>query len=76
MLRFLQWCLIVLQWIFTKPKGDEDMGAGQILAIAIPFAKDVIVWYMEMTGKTEISLADLKAKTPDELLAEVGVVLP
>ena len=52
------------------------MGAASILAIAIPFARDVIAWYMETTGKTEITLADLKAKTPDELLAEVGVVLP
>jgi hypothetical protein len=52
------------------------MGAMQILAIAIPFAKEVLVWYLETTGKTEISLAELKAKSPDELLAEVGVVLP
>jgi hypothetical protein len=55
---------------------ETKMDAARILAIAIPFAKDVIVWYMEMTGRTEITLADLKAKTPDELLAEVGVVLP
>jgi hypothetical protein len=51
------------------------MGAQQILAIALPFALDVMKWYMETTGKTEITLDDLKAKTPDELLAEVGVVL-
>lgn len=47
-----------------------------ILAVLLPFAKDVVVWYMTMAGKTEITLADLKAKTPDELLKEVGVVLP
>jgi len=51
------------------------MGAASILAIAIPFARDVIVWYLETSGKTSISLDDLKAKSPDELLAEVGVVL-
>jgi hypothetical protein len=52
------------------------MGATQLLAIAIPFAMDVVKWYLETSGKTEITLADLKAKTPEELLAEVGVVLP
>jgi hypothetical protein len=52
------------------------MGAQAILAIAIPFALDVVKWYMETTGKTTITLAELKAKSPDELLAEVGVVLP
>lgn len=52
------------------------MGALAIIPIIVPFIKDAVVWYLEMTGKTEITLADLKAKTPDELLAEVGVVLP
>jgi len=52
------------------------MGAAAIIGIVVPFIKDAVIWYMEMSGKTEITLADLKAKTPDELLAEVGVVLP
>ena len=53
------------------------MGAlGPILSVALPFARDLVAWWMETSGKTEITLADLKAKTPDELLAEVGVVLP
>lgn len=51
------------------------MGAAAILGIAIPFAREVMLWYMDVTGKKEITLDDLKAKSPDELLAEVGVVL-
>lgn len=53
------------------------MGAvGPILAVALPFARDLVAWYMEMSGKKSITIDELKAKTPDELLAEVGVTLP
>ena len=77
---YLRWWFAITQWLieisFNK-KGDKNMGAvGPILAIALPFAKDLIAWWMETSGKTSITLADLKAKSPDELLAEVGVVLP
>jgi hypothetical protein len=74
------WNKVKLLWrllqLWLKFKKESPVGAEKILAIAIPFALDVVKWYMETSGKTEITLADLKAKTPDELLAEVGVVLP
>ena len=50
------------------------MGAA-IAAIAIPFAREIIVMWMEAQGKTEITLADLKTISPDEILAQMGIDL-
>jgi hypothetical protein len=69
--------MLLRMWqLWRKLPKELKVGAAQILGIAIPFARDVVKWYMETTGKTSITLAELKAKSPDELLAEVGVVLP
>lgn len=52
------------------------MGAAQILMIAIPAAKELILLWMEMSGKESITKEDLKTKSPDDILKEMGIDLP
>lgn len=47
----------------------------QIASIALPFAKDIIVAWMQASGKTEVTLAELQTKSPDEILKEMGIDL-
>jgi hypothetical protein len=52
------------------------MGAvATIAAIAVPFAREIIVAWMEASGKTSITIDDLKTLSPDELLAGLGIKL-
>jgi hypothetical protein len=75
MWKILQQLWQLLQLWRKLPK-ETKMGAAQIVSIALPFALDVMKWYMTTTGKTSITLAELQTKSPDDLLKEVGVVLP
>ena len=52
------------------------MGAAAIAALAIPFAKEIIIAWMEMQGKTSVTIDDLKTLSPDDILAEMGIDLP
>lgn len=46
------------------------------LAVAlISLAKEVVLAWMDMQGKTEITKDDLVTKTPDAILAEMGITV-
>ncbi len=49
------------------------MGTAQIVLLALGLSKELIVAYMEMMGKTSISIEDLKTKSPKDLLKEMGI---
>jgi len=47
-----------------------------ILNVALPFAKDIIVAWMQASGRTSVTLAELQTKSPDDILREMGINLP
>lgn len=49
------------------------MSTTQIVLLALTLSKELIVAYMQMVGKTTITLEELKTKSPKDILAEMGI---
>lgn len=47
-----------------------------IIGIALPLLKQAVLAYMEITGKTTLTKADLEAQSPDDILADMGIKVP
>jgi len=45
----------------------------QILAIALPFARDIWVAYMKANSLESVSLKDLETLSPADLLKQMGI---